>query len=117
MKKECYRIDGMSCAACSSAVERVTRKLDGVIESEVKLTTARMTITYDETKVTKEQIEKKGERAGFKASLLGPEKERKEEKKKEQEKEEALEKTRSCLLYTSIRTLISWQKISTVLSS
>ena len=98
MKTECYRIDGMSCAACSSAVERVTRKLDGVAESQVNLTTAKMTITYDETRVTQEQIEKKVERAGFHASLLIPEKEKAEEKKKEQETEEALEKTRKRLI-------------------
>ena len=30
MKTEVYDIEGMSCAACSSAVERVTRKLEGV---------------------------------------------------------------------------------------
>ena len=30
MKTECYLIDGMSCAACSGAVERVTRKMEGV---------------------------------------------------------------------------------------
>ena len=32
MKTETYDIQGMSCAACSSAVERVTRKLLGVDE-------------------------------------------------------------------------------------
>ena len=33
MKTEVYDIEGMSCAACSSAVERVTRKLEGVESS------------------------------------------------------------------------------------
>ena len=51
MTTEIYHIEGMSCAACSSAVERVTRKLDGVEQSDVNLTTNRMTITYDEAKV------------------------------------------------------------------
>ena len=74
---EAYRIDGMSCAACSSAVERVTNKIDGVEHSEVNLTTGKMTITYDESKVTRELIESKVERAGFLASLI--------EAKKEQE--------------------------------
>ena len=41
MTTELYNIDGMSCAACSSAVERVTRKLPGVQSSDVNLTTAR----------------------------------------------------------------------------
>ena len=51
MKKETYIITGMSCAACSSAVERVTRKLEGVEESNVNLATGRMTIRYDQEKV------------------------------------------------------------------
>ena len=42
-----YKITGMTCAACSSAVERVTRRLDGVEESFVNLTTGMLTITYD----------------------------------------------------------------------
>lgn len=56
MKTEKYSITGMSCAACSSAVEKATRKLKGVETSEVNLTTAIMLITYDENKVTSENI-------------------------------------------------------------
>ena len=50
MTTQRYHIDGMSCAACSSAVERVTRKLNGVESSNVNLTTNRMVITYDESR-------------------------------------------------------------------
>lgn len=64
-----YAIKGMTCAACSSAVERVTRKIDGVEESNVNLTTGFMMITYDETKVTPELIIRKVDRAGFGAEL------------------------------------------------
>ena len=28
--KETYKIGGMTCASCAKAVERVTKKLDGV---------------------------------------------------------------------------------------
>lgn len=65
MIEEIYIIEGMSCAACSSAVERVTRKLEGVERSDVNLTMNRMTIYYDETKVTPELIMAKVEKAGF----------------------------------------------------
>lgn len=65
MLEEIYIIEGMSCAACSAAVERVTRKLEGVERSDVNLTTNRMTIYYDETKVTPELIMSKVEKAGF----------------------------------------------------
>ena len=69
MIEEIYLIEGMSCAACSAAVERVTRKLDGVERSDVNLTTNRMIIYYDEAKVTPEQIMAKVNKAGFGISL------------------------------------------------
>ncbi len=65
MVEEIFIIEGMSCAACSAAVERVTRKLDGVELSDVNLTTNRMNIRYDETKVTPDVIMAKVEKAGF----------------------------------------------------
>ncbi len=55
----------MSCAACSSAVERVTRKLEGVESSNVNLATGRMTIRYHQEKVNPQLIMSKVERAGF----------------------------------------------------
>ena len=39
MITQTYNVEGMVCAACSSAVEKVTRKLDGVKSSNVNLTT------------------------------------------------------------------------------
>lgn len=65
MIEEIYLIEGMSCAACSSAVERVTRKLEGVERSDVNLTTNKMIIYYDETKVAKDDIMAKVKKAGF----------------------------------------------------
>ena len=65
MIEQKYRITGMSCAACSASVERVTRKLEGVSESEVNLTTETMRIVYDENVVSEEQIVAKVNKAGF----------------------------------------------------
>lgn len=84
MKQECYDITGMTCASCSAAVERVTRKMEGVQESNVNLATNKMTITYDESKVSPEDIISRVEKAGFGAAL-------EQIKEKEQEKEEKLE--------------------------
>lgn len=67
MKQEVYLIEGMHCAACSAAVERVTRKLPGVVRSDVNLTTNKMTIEYDETKVSPNDILERVEKAGFRA--------------------------------------------------
>ena len=75
MREEKYDISGMHCAACSASVERVTRKLSGVERSDVNLTTGIMTICYDETLTTPEQIVAKVEKAGFGAALHEEQKE------------------------------------------
>lgn len=100
MKTEQYHIDGMSCAACSSAVERVTRKLAGVESSNVNLTTNRMVITYDETQVTQDMICEKVSRAGFSASLIVEEEQNKQ-------KEEAEWKQQEEQLHTAKRRVIT----------
>lgn len=117
MRTETYIIKGMTCASCSAAVERVTRKMDGVEVSNVNLATNKMSITYDETKVTPEAIMNRVERAGFSAS---PEViETKEEKKEEKlEAEEAQHKIRRRLigaivlavplLYISMGHMVPW---------
>lgn len=92
-----YNITGMTCAACSSAVERVTRKMDGVAESNVNLTTALLTITYDETKLTPEDIIRKVDRAGFGAELY-IEKNKEEQKEAEETSEEVLRRTKHRLI-------------------
>ncbi len=79
MITETYFVEGMTCAACSASVERVTRRLAGVQESTVNLTTKRLTVTYDEKQVTPEQIMEKVRKAGF-----GIHKEVREKEKKEQ---------------------------------
>lgn len=64
MREERYDISGMHCAACSASVEKVTRRLPGVERSDVNLTTGVMTICYDESQVTPEQIVAKVEKGG-----------------------------------------------------
>lgn len=53
-KKTDLKITGMTCAACSSRVERVLRKMPGVREANVNLALEKATVTYDpqEIKVT-----------------------------------------------------------------
>lgn len=81
MKNEVYDISGMHCAACSSAIERVTRKINGVQSSEVNLPMNRLNITYDEALVNEEIICNKIKKAGFSATLKDDHKEIKNEDK------------------------------------
>lgn len=97
MITEKYDITGMSCAACSSAVERVTRKLESVSESNVNLTTALLTITYDENVLTRDAIIQKVEKAGFGATLH-LEQSREEKEKSEEHLDQEVKKTRQHLI-------------------
>lgn len=69
MREEVYDIGGMHCASCSSAVERITRKLPGVESSDVNLSLSRLAIIYDEGIIAPEDIISKIERAGFSAKI------------------------------------------------
>ena len=70
MIEKVYKVDGMTCSACSAAVERVTKKLEGVDSSVVNLTTNRLTIQFDEGQVNQEMIFEKIEKAGYSPSEL-----------------------------------------------
>lgn len=70
MIEKVYKVDGMTCSACSSAVERVTSKLEGVESSVVNLTTNQLTIQFDEAQVKQETIFEKIEKAGYKPSEI-----------------------------------------------
>jgi Cu+-exporting ATPase len=75
MKKETLKISGMTCAACAKAVERVTKKLEGVSESNVNLSTERLLIEYDEDKVGFEDISGAIRKAGYGAEKENNERE------------------------------------------
>lgn len=70
MKTETFRIGGMHCAACSGAVERVTKRINGVLSCEVNLITEKMTITYDETVASFSDFRRAVEKAGFSIESL-----------------------------------------------
>ncbi len=64
-----FDVEGMSCAACSAAVERAVNKLDGVSSAQVNLLAKLLTVEFDESIVTTEKICAAVERAGFSATL------------------------------------------------
>ncbi len=84
MKKVLLKIDGMTCSACSSGLEKYLNKQDGIKTATVNLVMNNANIEYDEKKLTLEQVEKFVEKAGF--TSLGIDNFEKEEKKKSNEK-------------------------------
>lgn len=83
-------IEGMSCASCSSSIERVLRKKDGIISADVNLVMNQATISYDHHKIKMTEIIQAIEKAGFHAHI------HKEEEKQETKKD-----------YESIRVYIT----------
>jgi Cu+-exporting ATPase len=61
------KIEGMTCAACAKAVERATKKVEGVSEANVNIATEKLNVTFDEGKSDLEKIKAAIEKAGYKA--------------------------------------------------
>ena len=72
--KEKFSVTGMSCSACSSAVERSVKSLEGIKSVEVSLLTNSMTAEYDEKIVSAEKIISAVEKSGYKAELFSDDK-------------------------------------------
>lgn len=76
------KIEGMTCASCAKNVERATRKLAGVTESNVNFATEKLTISYEPSLVKVSEIKNAIEKAGYKAieeeTSVDADKERKE---------------------------------------
>ncbi len=65
-----FNIEGMSCAACSAAVERAVSKLEGVESAQVNLLAKLLTAEFDETKTDSDAIISAVTKAGFQASII-----------------------------------------------
>ena len=67
MTNKTFNIEGMTCASCVRAVERVTSKLDGVSSANVNLATEKLSISYEPSKLRVSDIKNAIEKAGYKA--------------------------------------------------
>lgn len=63
-------IEGMTCGACTSAVEGGFKDLDGLLKFNISLLAERAVITHNVTKLSPEQIAETIEDRGFDASIL-----------------------------------------------
>lgn len=67
MAKKTFNIEGMTCASCVQTVEKATKKLPGVQESNVNLATEKLNISFDENAVSTQDIQNAVDKAGYKA--------------------------------------------------
>ena len=103
MKTE-YRVDGMSCAACQSSVERAVKKVEGVESVSVSLLTSSMTV---EGSAGSNEIIKAVEKAGYKASLKGENKKGEDDVFEDRETPVLKKRFFSSLIFLSILMYIS----------
>lgn len=75
MQQKKFSVTGMTCAACSSHVEKAVRGVDGVKDVNVSLLTNSMTVTCD-SPATDEKICAAVSSAGYGASVFAPKSEK-----------------------------------------
>lgn len=75
------KIGGMHCAACSKAVERALKKLNGVEDANVNIATEKASVIFDEKKLKYRDIENSIVKAGY--SVIAKEDDQFEIKSKE----------------------------------
>jgi Cu+-exporting ATPase len=97
LKTYTFKVEGMTCSACSSRVERVTKKLNGVQSSVVNLATEKLTINIDEDEIGYSEIKAAVDKAGYK---LVKEEEKVEEKRKLSASEFLLRRFIMSLIFT-----------------
>ena len=69
--KQKFDVTGMSCSACSAAVERSVKKVEGVRSAEVNLLTNSMVVDYGGTPEDRATVIRAVEEAGYGASAAG----------------------------------------------
>ena len=65
MEVKTFKVYGMTCSACASRIERVTRKLEGVKDASVNFATEKLTVTVEKNKISYEKLKTTIDKAGY----------------------------------------------------
>jgi len=65
IKTQKFDVTGMTCSACSARIEKNVNKTEGILEANVNLLTNSMTVKYDESLLSEEDIIKVVENTGY----------------------------------------------------
>ena len=65
MNTKSYAIEGMTCAACASNVERTAKKVSGVVEASVNLAADKLNLKIDETQFDAENLAQEIDASGY----------------------------------------------------
>ena len=100
VKKESFRVGGMSCAACAARIEKGFNRIDGVKLANVNFAMEKATVEYDDLMVLPEKLAATAEKMGFvlhfeEEGTLTPDQER-------EQREEELRVLRRTLFFSVI---------------
>ena len=84
MKKTTLNITGMTCASCAKAVERSSKKLQGVEDSVINFATEELNVVYDEKQIKVVDIINAINKSGYGAKEKSKDTSREKNKIKEQ---------------------------------
>lgn len=65
MNSKSYAIEGMTCAACASNVERTAKKVSGVVEASVNLAADKLNLKIDETQFDADNLAQEIDASGY----------------------------------------------------
>lgn len=114
---ETIRVLGMTCAACSARVEKMVGRMEGVNQVNVNLTTERMSVDFDRSKTSMEDIKKMVEKAGYQWEIIRKELVDEDKIRKEKEIKTLHLKLRVSLLfaipllYIAMGPMVPWVKV------
>ena len=110
-------VKGMHCASCSTLIDRALKKKDGVLESNVNLTTNKATVSFDDEKVKPNDLIETIKNKGYGAEVL-KDNEADSAKKMEEIKKEEFRKIKGYFIFslifavpTFIMMILEWFKI------
>ncbi|HSB33056.1 MAG TPA: copper ion binding protein [Nitrospirota bacterium] len=66
MAKKTLKIQGMTCNHCAMRVSKALKSVPGVQDAQVDLKNGEASVTFDESKVTQENMSKAVVEAGYK---------------------------------------------------
>jgi Cu+-exporting ATPase len=100
-QKVTLQVTGMTCAACSARIEKVVKKMDGVVDANVNLTMEQATVTYTPEQLQMSDIIARIEKLGFGAAEYMEE----QEEEREEASEKALKRQVGLLVFSAVLSL------------
>lgn len=65
LENKSFAIEGMTCASCAQTVEKAAKKVRGVTQASVNLATEKLSIEYDESTFSVENLQKAVDNLGY----------------------------------------------------